>query len=447
MNDPVLEQAFATLDDIVAPDLTSEILDRTLAPSAAPPDRRAERDAPLRRVVAAALALAIFAAAALLGTWLWERGQANHPVDEPERTGDPWRWAPEGWSELPPPPEIRDGAAIVWAGDRLIVWGGWPHGTDSSEVSPSSDGFAFDPWSQTWSMIPDAPARAGFGDDGEVVWTGSEALFFGVRREGDDVTLVFDPADSTWRELPGSPHQPGWGGVTLWTGSEVISWGGGDQGSREGREGATFDPRTGMWAPIADAPIGLNLADAAWDGHEMIVVGSDIDRGNHASSETALALSYDPTADVWRRLPDPPVSPQTSAVSVVRGRIIAWEAYSPAAAEYVRAADHWRQLDTGDLEGGECYAYGVVVEHDIFTWDCGEPAIFSAERSTWVRTGPPRPGLDAGFTYSVGHPYAADDAVVVEHIETVKGERGEPYIGSPDAPIHLWLWRPSTAGV
>lgn len=51
---------------------------------------------------------------------------------------------PLGWTKLPPPPEIRDGAAYVWIGSDLLAWGGCdPSG--ASDCVKTADGFAFDP--------------------------------------------------------------------------------------------------------------------------------------------------------------------------------------------------------------------------------------------------------------------------------------------------------------
>jgi hypothetical protein len=43
-----------------------------------------------------------------------------------QRSTEPSRPAaiPEGWTELPLPPEVRDGMSVVWAGSELLAWGG-----------------------------------------------------------------------------------------------------------------------------------------------------------------------------------------------------------------------------------------------------------------------------------------------------------------------------------
>jgi hypothetical protein len=403
------------------------------------------RDPGMRRPVVAFVAIMVFGVAGAFAWRVFEpvREAASGSTSSPSAPGDPWAGYAEGWSELPPPPELRDGADLVWMDDRLLAWGGSPRGVDAAQ--PAADGFVFDPLRGTWAGIAPAPAA---GSGGDAVWTGSEVVLWGVRAADADVSLAFDPGTETWRRIADPPHDPRWGGAHVWTGREIVLFGGGLQGSSTTREGAAYDPSTDTWRTIADAPVGVNLADATWTGREMIVIGSEIDNRNVATTATAVAEAYDPSSDSWRRLPDPPISPQTSAIAFVGGRVVGWEAYSPSSAEYLADEDRWRSLDTGDLEGGECYAEGVVTGDTLFTWDCGDPAAWFGQPSSWVRLPPvPLTVSDPSLAYGWASVTAAGSAVVVDQVETVVGEGGDPYLGSPDAPVHMWVWRPpSTPG-
>src|SRR6266498_4050028 len=136
---------------------------------------------PSRRVAAILIAFAVFAAVAVFAlTTLSERVHEAAP-SPPTRapsvslTGVDLSSIPEGWTELPAPPEIRTGAAQVWTGSQLLIWGGWFGGSD--EQSPERDGVAFDASSNTWGAIPPAPIPG--RSFPASAWTGNELLVWG----------------------------------------------------------------------------------------------------------------------------------------------------------------------------------------------------------------------------------------------------------------------------
>lgn len=424
-----LTNLFGQLDELEPTSLRVEIERRMQDGSA-----RSSSLAPLpgrgARLAAAVVAIVVFAGAA---AWAWAVWQRVGP--EPA-SPDVWSWAAEGWTELPPPPQWRDGAAIVWTGSELVYWGGVPRAVEDAVAV--ADGFSFDPETRRWSSIPVAPAA---GSAAIAVWTGSEIVI--VNRGGPDGAWAgaFDPRRETWRSLPTPMHVPSVGGASAWTGSELIWVGGGRADDDENRAGAALDPEAGTWRTLAEAPLGMNLSDAVWTGTEVVVVGSELDRRNRATARTALAQAYDPAADTWRELPPPPISSQTATVAFVDDRVIAWEGYSPHAAEYLPQEDRWRSLDTGDLQGGECYAQGATIDAGIVTWQCGRPTAWFAETDSWAALTSPDPSVDPSLSFSSGAMVAVGPVAVVEQIETIRSGGGV-YVGSPDAPTHLWAWRP-----
>jgi hypothetical protein len=429
-----LDERFDVLDRLEPTALQQEIARRSGLPESVPTPLRPRSRFAAGLVAASIAAIAVFAWSALrpLG-----EDARNDTAQTP--ASDAWSWPGEGWTELPAPPEWREGAAIVWTGSELLYWGG-----RDADGRPAADGFAFDPVARAWSRLPAGPLSAA-GMDG--VWTGDEALFFGAEAGAPRSAVVgFDPATRAWRSLTPSPHLPEWGGTWVWAGTELITAGGGDPGSAQTSDAFALDPGRDRWRALPDMPIAVNLADATWTGSEVVVLGSEIDSRNRASTQTSVAAAYEAASDTWRRLPDPPVSAQTAAIDWVGERLVAWEHYSPAAAEYLPLEDRWRSIDTGDVEGSECYADGAAIGTTIVTWGCGSPAAWFADTSTWARTQPP-PGADVkGITFSHGDIHAAGAVAVVEHIETVLLD-GEPYIGSPDTPRHLWAWRPPAQAV
>lgn len=122
-----VDRRFGVLDNVDPTDLRPEIERRMAEPAPRPIPAG---PSPWRRVAAVAVAVTVFAAAA---AFAWEVFERAHR-EEPATTPDPWSWAPERWTELPLPPEVRDNAALVWTGKELVYWGGWPRGSDIEQA-------------------------------------------------------------------------------------------------------------------------------------------------------------------------------------------------------------------------------------------------------------------------------------------------------------------------
>jgi hypothetical protein len=63
-------------------------------------------------------------------------------------------------------------------------------------------------------------------------WTGRVMLVWGGNERAPDPTLgtaigaAYDPASNSWIRLPETPGATGFGQTTVWTGREMIAWGG-----------------------------------------------------------------------------------------------------------------------------------------------------------------------------------------------------------------------------
>jgi len=160
------------------------------------------------------------------------------------------------------------------------------------------------------------------------------------------------------------------GHSVVWTGVEMIVWGGwGDGiGSTQYADGAAYNPATGSWRMITGAPLNARRYHlAAWTGSEMLIVGGDRLRDGAA---------YDPATDSWRSIADIPIpvsdEPVTTATSSVwtGEELIVWHVKTDEVAAYSPVADEWRELspvgldiDTGVLRvaGSSLYAFGADV--------------------------------------------------------------------------------------
>lgn len=386
---PELKERFSLVDEVGAPDLWGEARRRSAAI-----DRPSTGAAFLeprlgwRRLGTAVVAFAVFAAAAVFG---WDAFHTDVQPPPPLKAPPPVVLAaelPEGWSELPPPPEVRSGSATAWTGSHLLVWGGYVF-DGSGNKSPWDDGFTFDAASRTWSRVPDGPLSE--RSDAAVAWTGEELLiwggFTGDCCEPSEMFLsdgaAYDPVARRWRVLPPAPiaeRAP----FSVWTGRELIVWG---SRGRELylRDGAAYDPTADTWRPIADAPWELSDATAIWTGEEMIVFGSSLDGNNRSQTPTAVGLAYDPAQDRWRAIAPSELSPQAHTAGWPgTGEMIAWD-YEHGSAAYDPATDTWRRLGDVPLRFYECYPQSATIPEHVFGEFCSALTIFSGAEDRWRR--------------------------------------------------------------
>ena len=115
---------------------------------------------------------------------------------------------------------------VVWTGDQMFVWGG------AGLLDARGDGALYDPTTDTWDAITsvsDPSARDGH----TAVWTGSEVIVWGgYHLSGSDWVADntgghYDPATDTWTDTQtvGAP-QARYKHTAVWTGDEMIVWGG-----------------------------------------------------------------------------------------------------------------------------------------------------------------------------------------------------------------------------
>jgi hypothetical protein len=254
---PDLEERLRRLPAVLAVDPAPGLLDSVV--------RQGRRRRLLRRAAAAAaivvLASGVLATRAVLGDR--NAGQVLHPGEV--RDAGAARLAGGRVRSLPPDPVVDRfaTAAKAWTGRELLVWGG----TDRDR-RVHADGAAFDPVAGRWRPLPPAPqAQQLLHGRGDAVWTGRELLVWGgvapdgeagaggAMRNGDG--LAYDPARRAWRRLPAPPRPlPASAGPTLWTGREllVVDAEGGRQVAGGGLAGAAYDPVVDRWRVLSDSP-------------------------------------------------------------------------------------------------------------------------------------------------------------------------------------------------
>ena len=156
---------------------------------------------------------------------------------------------------------------------------------------------------------------------------------------------------SGWRSIAPAPIEGRSAAGAVWSGEEMIVWGGGRRGTNpepgEQSDGAAYDPATDSWRILAPAPEGvLGFPEASvWTGDAALFWV-----GNSPDGPAAGAL-YDPESDSWERIPDGPLGPREGAASVWTGSELVLiggttgdQLARPVAAAFDPSEGSWRQL-------------------------------------------------------------------------------------------------------
>jgi N-acetylneuraminic acid mutarotase len=210
------------------------------------------------------------------------------------------------------------------------------------------------------------------------VWTGSEMIVWGG--DGNSGYLNdggrFDPASNNWLPLStvGAPaarvlH------TMLWTGSEMIVWGGhGNSGYLN--DGGRYNPATNTWTAMnsSGAPSSRSNFVAVWSGSEMLVWGG------YASSYTYRTDGgrYNPGSDSWTAMSTTNApAPRTDCSAVWTGsEMLVWGGtfydgtnhYFDDGGRYQPAGDSWTPLSTTGAPSARRTTSAVWTGSEMLVW-------------------------------------------------------------------------------
>jgi len=255
---------------------------------------------------------------------------------------------------------------------------------------------ADDSWTATSSVnVPDGRYYH------TAVWTGSEIIVWG----GFDATSGtlntggrYSPVTDSWTatstvNLPTRRclHS------AVWTGREVIVWGG--QSPSFLNTGGRYNPTTDSWAPtsIINAPAARIHHTAVWTGREMIVWGGI----NNFSVRFNDGGRYNPSTDSWIATStlNAPLARFGHSALWTGSMMIIWSGsdsmrYVRTGGKYNPSTDSWtptsimnappgRYADSAIWTGGEVIVWGGVDE--TFN-DCNTGGRYNPSTDSWVAT-------------------------------------------------------------
>jgi hypothetical protein len=227
-------------------------------------------------------------------------GRANFFSTEHRPDGGRYDPATDTWASITTngAPEPRSQFNPVWAGSEVLIWAGMVDGNN-----PVNSGARYNPATDTWAPMSTDGAPSGRVDYG-AVWTGREMIIWGGWNIPSDITYAdgarYNPATDTWRPISADGAPPASHGMSaVWTGSEMVIWGGRNQPNNQVLNvGARYDPATDTWRPLSTENVaeGRFYHTTIWTGSEMIVWGGS--RGG-GLPEVNSGGRYNPASDSW----------------------------------------------------------------------------------------------------------------------------------------------------
>jgi N-acetylneuraminic acid mutarotase len=241
------------------------------------------------------------------------------------------------------------------------------------EISAPSAGCIDDTWTPT-SLI-NAPSARNLHT---AVWTGSEMIVWGGHFfDGTHHVLntggKYNPSTDSWT-VTSTANAPSARSThtVVWTGSEMIVWGGCDAGCNNVvNTGGRYNPGTDAWAATSssNAPPARSLHTAVWADDQMIVWG-----GYNNSTNLNTGGRYDPNSDSWTAtstINAPSARRYHTAVSTGTEMIV-WAGFDGAATgtggRYHPNTDSWTATSTTKAPSGRESPTAVWTGSEMIIW-------------------------------------------------------------------------------
>lgn len=226
---------------------------------------------------------------------------------------------------------------------------------------------------------------------------------------------VRDLSGAGLHELPHPPTPLAWDTARVWTGDQLVIWGGveAENDSAPGRvitDGASLDLTDGRWTSLAPSPFpeGLYHPLAAFDGTEVIIIGTQCEGDVPAATDGSppacpkgpAAAAWNPGTAAWRTLPDPPIPLDGyseervinggSATAPGDGAAVFAFGYDVFTVTWERAQERWTTVDPPWSDGTAVGVQSDPVEGRLVAiqWD--------------PRGGPPESGPTPVWTLGAG---------------------------------------------
>ena len=340
---------------------------------------------------------------------LWGGGGGDEPGWRYEPASD--TWCPMAVDASTP--VKRQGFVTVWTGSEMIVWGGGR--TCGPYTFCYEAGGAYDPAADRWRAIAAGDQRS----DPSAVWSGSEMIVFGGYYYMPPIgplsppyygyytdARAYDPASDSWRDLGSAPLVGRAGHSAVWTGREMVVWGGYRSSVCSQYQlcwqvlgdGARLDPATATWRTVSmtGAPSPRKSHAASWAASRMVIWGG-LDGACTITSCNQLLYGdgarYDPVTDVWSPIAAAGAPAPRRAASVVStgSTTIVWggrDLYQPmiSGGRYDPATDRWSPMTTLGAPLDSSGATAIWTGGEMIVWNLGVGGRYDPASDRWYPT-------------------------------------------------------------
>jgi N-acetylneuraminic acid mutarotase len=260
--------------------------------------------------------------------------------------------------------------STVWTGSEMIVWGGYVYNNINQYLN---SGGRYNPSTNRWTATSTTNAPSTRRNH-TAVWTGSQMIVWGGDGP-DDFNLNsgarYDPATNSWTAASTTNVPAGrYSHTAVWTGREMIVWGG-QTAPGFVNTGSRYNPNTNSWSAISatNAPPRRLLHSAVWTGTEMIVWGGE---GDSASGNLNTGGRYNPSTDSWA--PNQPPEGRIYHTAVWTGTdMIVWGGLNGfsglnTGGKYNPATDSWMATSIASAPSPRYYHTAIWTGSEMIVW-------------------------------------------------------------------------------
>jgi N-acetylneuraminic acid mutarotase len=259
-------------------------------------------------------------------------------------------------------------------------------------IAPPSGGCEDDTWTAT--STTNAPETR-YGHT--AVWTGSEMIVWG----GVGISAFlntggrYNPSTDSWAATSTANAPVGRSLYTaVWTGNEMIVWGGSAPEPNYFNTGGRYNPGTDSWVATSttNAPDARDSHTAVWTGSEMIVWGG----GNGSLLNTGGR--YNPSTDSWAATStaNAPVGRSLHTAVWTGSEMIVWGGLtgisSNTGGRYNSSTDSWTATSLTNAPSGRFLPTAVWTGSEMIVWGGADPSYlntggrYTPGTDSWVTT-------------------------------------------------------------